>query len=244
MADPAGAARMRAKQRQMAQSAAAFLLFVLPTPVLIKGILAIFSGRILMLAWCLALYAVFIVGASLVKRGLALEAEYKARRIARASLLPYKTAGAIILGLATVATAWGVDGATVVAALETARAKLDRIENASKGIRNREFQSRIKSILGSAYLVLDEIENDPRDLRRARKFLNVYLDGAVEVTERYAATYEKTQSGTLEQGFSELLEDMEHVFKEQHDKLLQDDELDLDVQMDVLRQRLRREGVM
>ena len=137
-----------------------------------------------------------------------------------------------------------MDGATVVAALETARAKLDRIENASKGIRNREFQSRIKSILGSAYLVLDEIENDPRDLRRARKFLNVYLDGAVEVTERYAATYEKTQSGTLEQGFSELLEDMEHVFKEQHDKLLQDDELDLDVQMDVLRQRLRREGVM
>lgn len=231
MAD-AAAARMREKQRQMAQSAAAFFLFLLPTPVLIRAIFAIFGGKILLLAWCLILYAVFIVGATLVKRGLALEAQYKARRIAKASLLPYKTAGSLVLGLATIATAWGlvghglflsiafgigavagslmlygldpmgakgvstdggVDSVKVVAALETARSKLDRIEKAAWNIRNREFQRRIKSILGSAYLVLDEIEKDPRDLRRARKFLNVYLDGAVEVTERYAATYEKTQ---------------------------------------------------
>lgn len=283
MAEAAGASRMRHKRRQMAQSAAAFLLFVLPTPILIKAVLAIVRGDILLLAWSLGLYAVFIVAATLVKRGLVLEAEFEARRVARASRLPYKTVGALVIGLATVVTAWGlaghglfmavafgvaatagalmlygldpmgakgidrdggVDGAAIVAALQTARAKLARIETAAKGIRNRAFQTRIEAILESAHQVLEEIENDPRDLRRARKFLNVYLDGAVEVTERYAATYRKTQSDKLEQGFSELLADMEHVFKEQHQKLLQDDELDLDVQMDVLRQRLRREGVM
>lgn len=279
----AAAAHMRNKRRQLAKQAQAFLIFLLPTPLLITAILAIFRGKILLLGWAIALYVVFILAAGLVKRGLSLEAEFRARRLARAALVPYKLLGAILLGLATMVTAWtlakhgfglsivfgigaiagclllygfdprgakgidddsGVDSGKVVAALETARAKLVRIENAGKKIRNRDYQKRITSLLGHAYLVLDEIENDPRDLRRARKFLNVYLDGAVEVTERYAKTYEKTQTETLEKGFGELLTDMENVFREQHDKLLQDDELDLDVQMDVLRQRLKREGVM
>lgn len=138
----------------------------------------------------------------------------------------------------------GADAARVAEALDGARSQLERIEKAGMQISSLQDRDRVKSVVASAEKVLDEIENDPKDLRRARKFLNVYLTGAVDVTEKYAAAEAKGTAADLKDGFSKLLTDMEHVFKEQHDKLLADDVLDLDVQMDVLRKRLTKEGVL
>lgn len=138
----------------------------------------------------------------------------------------------------------GADAARVVEALDGARAQLERIETAGSKISSYRDRERVKSVVASAEAVLQEIEDDPRDLRRARKFLNVYLTGAVDVTERYAAAEGKGRTDELNENFSKLLTDMEHVFKEQHDKLLADDVMDLDVQMDVLRTRLTKEGVL
>lgn len=138
----------------------------------------------------------------------------------------------------------GADAAKVVEALDGARAQLERIETAGTKLSSYQDRQRVKSVVANAEAVLQEIEEDPRDLRRARKFLNVYMTGAVDVTERYAAAEAKGRGDELKDNFSKLLTDMEHVFKEQHDKLLQDDVLDLDVQMDVLRTRLTKEGVL
>lgn len=138
----------------------------------------------------------------------------------------------------------GADAARVAEALDGARSQLERIEKAGTQISSYQDRERVKSVVASAEKVLDEIENDPKDLRRARKFLNVYLTGAVDVTEKYAAAEAKGTADGLKDGFSKLLTDMENVFKEQHDKLLADDVLDLDVQMDVLRTRLTKEGVL
>ena len=88
------------------------------------------------------------------------------------------------------------------------------------------------------------IEKDPRDIRRARKFLKVYLEGAEQVTERFAALEKEPLSPEIEHRFRTLLVDMENVFAEQHQKLLENDILDLDVQIEVLTARLRREGVI
>ena len=46
----------------------------------------------------------------------------------------------------------------------------------------------------------------PRDLRRARKFLNVYLDSAKTVTENYAATSAKAHSPEMEAKFRSVLD--------------------------------------
>jgi len=138
----------------------------------------------------------------------------------------------------------GADAAKVVEAMDGARSQLERTETAGRKISSYQDRERVKSVVASAEAVLQEIEEDPRDLRRARKFLNVYLTGAVDVTERYATAESKGRGDELKDNFSKLLTDMEHVFKEQHDKLLQDDVLDLDVQMDVLRTRLTKEGVL
>jgi 5-bromo-4-chloroindolyl phosphate hydrolysis protein len=141
----------------------------------------------------------------------------------------------------------GADGITreeMSEALSEAYGKLDRINQARRGISSREFQNRLGFIASSTEKILETIERDPRDLRRARKFLHVYLDGIQKVTEQYAETHKETNSTELEQNYRVLLADMEKVCKEQHEKLLRNDVFDLDVQIEVLSTRLKREGLV
>lgn len=128
--------------------------------------------------------------------------------------------------------------------LSDAYAKIDRINATRLQIRSREFQERLGSIVEGSRRILLAIEEDPRDLRRARKFLNVYLDGIGKVSEQYAQTHRKTQTPVLEENYRNLLVDMENVCNEQYEKLMQNDVFDLDVQIEVLSKRLKREGVV
>ena len=91
--------------------------------------------------------------------------------------------------------------------------------------------------------MLHLIEEDPRDLRRARKFLNVYLDSAKTVTENYAATSAKAHSPEMEAKFRAVLDDLKKTCEEQYAKLLENDTLDLDAQIEVLKVRLTKEGL-
>ena len=168
--------------------------------------------------------------------------------------------GAIGGGLATLGTllAYGADprgdkgniegshgysSEEIIAALDEANGKIDAIETAARGIHNTELGQRLRRITERGREILKMIESDPGDLRRARRFLNTYLDGARRVTEGYAATHTEVDSEELESNFRRVLETIETTFAEQRDKLLQDDVLDLDVQIEVLKTQLEREGV-
>ncbi|MEM9056757.1 MAG: 5-bromo-4-chloroindolyl phosphate hydrolysis family protein [Pseudomonadota bacterium] len=132
----------------------------------------------------------------------------------------------------------------VIAQLATAERKIEAIEAANRAIANSELSRRLRNITRLARRIVATIEEDPRDIRRARKFLNVYLDGARSVTEGYAKTHKKSTSEELEANFRNVLATIEDVFTEQQAKLLENNELDLDVQIEVLATQLKREGVV
>lgn len=131
----------------------------------------------------------------------------------------------------------------VASALEDAYRKLERLEDAGENIGSREFRERLRRISGWGEKILDRIGEDPEDFRRARKFLNVYLDGAQQVTDKFARTQGDANSAELEANYRTLLADMETVCEEQYQHLLDNDMVDLDVQIEVLTTRLKREGV-
>lgn len=139
----------------------------------------------------------------------------------------------------------GVDATDrVLEALEQAERSIAAIEQATRDIRNAELNSRLRRIAALARKILTLLEEDPRDLRRARKFLNVYLDGAKQVTEGYAKTHARVAAPELEDNFRQVLITIEEVFQEQQQKLLENDISDLDVQIEVLTTQLKREGVV
>lgn len=131
----------------------------------------------------------------------------------------------------------------VAAALAEAERKLIELEQAAKTIANPELKVRLRRIGVQGRSILNQIADRPTDLFRARKFLSVYLDGVKQVTDGYARTHRLADSRDLEQNFRNVLVTVEEVFEEQHQRLLKTDVLDLDVQIEVLKKQLEREGL-
>ena len=127
--------------------------------------------------------------------------------------------------------------------LAAAYDRVRSLEQSAGAFDNREFRDRLTRIAGIVRNILVAIEEDPADLRRARKFLNVYLEGTQQVAAQYVRTEQYARSLEREQNFRTLLVDIENTCHEQHERLLQHDVLDLDVQIEVLTARLRHEGV-
>jgi len=124
-----------------------------------------------------------------------------------------------------------------------AEQKIAKIENVIHMLSNLELNSRLLRITQLARDIVSRIEQDPKDIHRARKFLYVYLDGALRVTEGYAKTHKQANSMVLEDKFRNVLITIEDVFKQQQQRLLENDILDLDVQIEVLNKQMRQEGI-
>lgn len=137
----------------------------------------------------------------------------------------------------------GVDTGEVTELLKRAYAQLLGIETAARSIRVPEFGDRLARIVAWGRRILAQIEENPKDASRARKFLAVYLDGAERVTQQYAKTHATARNAPLEENFRRLLVDMESTFASQHAKLLERETTALDVEIEVLNARLRQEGI-
>ena len=79
----------------------------------------------------------------------------------------------------------GIDTNTVIEALNEAEGKLARIEDNARELHNRELTERLSKIVSSGRRILDQIEKDPSDIRRARRFLVTYLDGTADVVSKF-----------------------------------------------------------
>lgn len=128
-------------------------------------------------------------------------------------------------------------------ALAEAERRILAIEKTVMRIGNRELEQRLTRIAGQGRAVLEQIAARPEERFRARKFLNVYLDGAERVASRYVRTHPVARGRELEQNFRNVLVEIESVFGEQLERLAEQDVFDLDVQIEVLRRQLKREGI-
>ena len=137
----------------------------------------------------------------------------------------------------------GITTEELIELLEEAEDKIVSIERSSKDIDNTEFRDRLRRIAREARAILDTIEQDPVDARRARKFLKVYLDGAQQVTEGYARTHKGESNPVLEDNFRRVLTTIETVIADQQRKLQQNNLSDLEVNIEVLQMQIEKEGV-
>ncbi len=137
----------------------------------------------------------------------------------------------------------GITTEELIELLDEAEGRIEGIEKAGREIHNVEFKDRLRRIVKEARQILDTIEKDPVDARRARKFLKVYLDGAQQVTEGYARTHKTGEAHALEDNFRRVLTTIETVIAEQQMKLAENNLSDLDVNIEVLQLQLEKEGV-
>ncbi len=128
-------------------------------------------------------------------------------------------------------------------ALAQAERRILAIEKAALRLGNRELEQRLNRIAGQGRAILEQVVARPDERFRARKFLNVYLEGAERVASRYARTHPVARGRELEENFRNVLVEIEAVFERQLKRQAEHDAFDLDVQIEVLRRQLEREGI-
>lgn len=131
----------------------------------------------------------------------------------------------------------------VARAVGEAEKHLSAMNDAILRARDRELQARVEAFQTTARDMFRTIEDDPRDLTAARKYLSVYLLGARNATARFADIYARSRDASARTEYEALLNDLEANFSAQTQKLLNDDRSDLNIEIEVLRERLAREGV-
>ena len=105
------------------------------------------------------------------------------------------------------------------------------------------MERRVDVFAATARKMFRMVESDPRDLTAARKYLTLYLMGARDATVKFADIYARNRDAAARADYEALLSDLEANFAGQTKALLADDRTDLTIEIEVLRERLQREGV-
>ncbi|WP_343081160.1 5-bromo-4-chloroindolyl phosphate hydrolysis family protein [Ostreiculturibacter nitratireducens] len=128
-------------------------------------------------------------------------------------------------------------------AVEEGEKYLASMREAIQRVGDRHLIRRVEQFQTTARDLFRTVEEDPRDLTAARRYLGVYLMGARDATVKFADIWTRTKDQKARADYETLLTDLETNFAARTRTLLLDDRSDLDVEIEVLRDRLAREGL-
>ncbi len=133
----------------------------------------------------------------------------------------------------------------VARVVEEAERLLAEMSQAMTRAGDSRAAERLARFQETARGLIRTVEEDPRDLTAARKYLVVYLQGARDATVKFAdlAARDRDSHPAARADYIALLDDLDQNFAARTEKLLLDDRSDLTVEIEVLRDRLAREGV-
>ncbi len=131
----------------------------------------------------------------------------------------------------------------VARAVDEAERHLSAMKDAILRAGDRTLEARVDRFQATAREMFRTVENDPRDLTAARRYLGVYLLGAKDATAKFVDLWNTTRDPKARADYEQLLTDLEANFSARTKTLLADNRDDLDVEISVLRERLEREGI-
>ena len=127
----------------------------------------------------------------------------------------------------------------VAHAVEEGEKYLSGMTDAILRANDRALERRIEEFAAQTRKLFRTIEGDPGDLTAARKYMSVYLMGARDATVKFADHYAQTRDASARADYESLLSDLETTFAEKSTAFLSNNRSDLDIEIAVLRDRLK-----
>jgi 5-bromo-4-chloroindolyl phosphate hydrolysis protein len=127
----------------------------------------------------------------------------------------------------------------VLKTLSETRDKIDRIKKEANKIEDRPLYDKVELAIERSNTILNALVDDPKDIRVARKFLVVYLDGIADVVSSYNAVEEEHIGPKTRTRLLELMDEVEKRFKKEYDRLKANKQFDLDVNIDTLKEQIK-----
>lgn len=128
-------------------------------------------------------------------------------------------------------------------AVAEAEKHLTEMLDAIKRAGDRTLLRRVERFAESIRPLFRAVEDNPTQLSAARRYLGIYLSGARDATVKFADLYARNQDATARDDYETLLQDLETQFELRRTALLSNDRNQLDIEIEVLRERLEREGL-
>lgn len=124
--------------------------------------------------------------------------------------------------------------------MSQALGRIERTRAAARRLRHKPTRKTLKAMADTAYEVVVALKDDPGDVRRSRRFLNVYLEDAAQVAERYAELEGKGVLPHTEVMVKarEALDHLAGAFERQREVNVADDLESLDIELTVIRRML------
>lgn len=127
-------------------------------------------------------------------------------------------------------------------ALREGALKVGALKQVGMRISSPVVQFKVKQIVEIAQKILEDVRKDPIDLKAARPFLNYYLDTTIRILESYAAlSAKKVLDPDVMRSLKRveaLLDQIRLAFHKQLAKLMENEVLDLDTEMQVLQKSI------
>ena len=141
----------------------------------------------------------------------------------------------------------GIQQDRVIRVTEEGEAHLKAMTDAALRLRDRQLEVRVASFAATARELFRNVQDNPASLAPARRYLGVYLLGARDATMKFADQYaslpDPQARAAIRRDYEALLTDLEGNFAAQSRAVLEGGRADLDIEVQVLRDRLAREGV-
>lgn len=189
-----------------------------------------------------------VLGAVLMGAGLGLAAFSSGVALPMAGLLAALTAvlhlGAFGLDPLADKGLAGVDAFQtdrVANAVEEGERVLAQMRDAVLRAGDRAIERRVGEFAQTAQSLFRQIESSPGDLTSVRKYLSVYLQGARDATVKFADHYAATHDDKSRADYLGLLADLQSTFADRSRALLAAPNTDLEIEISVLRDRLKTE---
>ncbi len=131
-------------------------------------------------------------------------------------------------------------------AIRSSGEKVANIRNAAKMITNKTVASKVYEVCAAAEAIIENFKKDPKDIKAGRQFINYYLDAAGKIVERYVElSTVKAPSREIVlaiQKAEEILSIIKEAFEKQLSMLMEDQVMDLNTEMELLKKTLKMEG--
>ncbi len=138
----------------------------------------------------------------------------------------------------------GVRAEDVIAITDDAKKRIAALEAFKKDIPSKETRKHLNEIIQSTEEIIKNIETDPNDLDKARKFFKIYLDRTYKISDEFVTHVRKENlTEEIQQNYDNLLIALKKTIVEQKEKLESEDLTALDIQIEALTKQLNQEGV-
>jgi len=125
--------------------------------------------------------------------------------------------------------------------------KIRELEKLAKQIRDANIRAKIDHILGTVRKIYSNIRKDPEKIKVARQFLSCYFDTSISIVNKYSQlSMQEVQSPEISRALlkaENMLGSIDVAFDKQLAKLLSNDVMDLDVEIETLEKTFRAEDL-